>query len=140
MKLVRAQMLLGYPNSLLLLHNLAHRNLAEPDAPEVRKLACELVMCTSALIEMAQTIFSTLATIKATLEKNQARIDGEVRSSVKWPPTCPTSGVRQEVEDQLIRYTSPPQAGFFTTAAAWSAQIHTTSRIIGWSLHWVWSG
>ena len=87
-------MLLGYPNSRLLLHNLAHRNVADPDAPEVRQLACELVMPTSALIEMAQTILTTLATNKATLEKVKQEAVGKYEVLVNGlPPVQPAVSV-----------------------------------------------
>ena len=62
------QMLVGFPNSRLLLHSLAERNTAVPDAPEVRQLACELIMPTSILIELAHNILNSLGSNKALLE------------------------------------------------------------------------
>lgn len=63
-----SQMMVGFPNSRLLMHSLAQRDIGNPDKPEIRKMACELIIPTASLIEMAQTILSTLTQNKAVLE------------------------------------------------------------------------
>ena len=63
-----SQMLIGFPNSRLMLHNLSQKDPTSPDAPEIRTMACELIIPTAALIEMARGILSTMAVNKETLE------------------------------------------------------------------------
>ena len=56
-----SQMMVGFPNSRILLHNWVERDPNNPSAPEVRQVACELVMPTSTLIEIAQNILTSMA-------------------------------------------------------------------------------
>lgn len=63
-----SQMLVGFPNSRILLHSMAQRDITNPAAPEVRHIACELVMPTSAAIELAQNIISGLSASKPQME------------------------------------------------------------------------
>ena len=67
-----SQMLVGFPNSRLMLYSFAERDANNPGAPELRHVACELVMPTSALIEIAQNILNSLAANKAILENVQS--------------------------------------------------------------------
>jgi hypothetical protein len=65
------QLMAGFPNSRIVLHSMAQRDATNPGAPEVRHLACELVMPTSALLEIAQNLIGALAANKAQLEAAQ---------------------------------------------------------------------
>lgn len=65
------QMMAGFPNSRIVLHSMAQRDANTPGAPEVRHLACELVMPTSALLEVAQNILGALAANMPQLEAAQ---------------------------------------------------------------------
>jgi len=61
------QIMVGFPNSRLTLYSSSERDLASP-LQENRHLACELVLPTSSLIEMAQIILKSLYENKAQLE------------------------------------------------------------------------
>ena len=61
------QIQVGFPNSRLTLYSFSERNLVN-SAQETRHLACELVLPTSSLIEMAQIILKSLYEHKAQLE------------------------------------------------------------------------
>ncbi len=63
-----SQMMLGFPNSRMMLYSLAQKDTTNPDAPELRHMACELIIPTIALIEMTQTILSTLVANKTVIE------------------------------------------------------------------------
>jgi hypothetical protein len=63
-----SQLMVGFPNSRLFLHSIAQRDLNVPGGMETRQLACELVMSTSAMIEMAQTIIHALVQNQTQLE------------------------------------------------------------------------
>lgn len=64
-------MMVGFPNSRIVLHSMAQRDANTPGAPEVRHLACELVMPTSSLLEIAQNILGALAAAKPQLASAQ---------------------------------------------------------------------
>ena len=61
------QIMVGFPNSRLTLYSSSERDLGNP-AQETRHLACELVLPTSSLIEMAQIILKSLQDNKALLQ------------------------------------------------------------------------
>jgi len=63
-----SQMLIGFPNSRMMFHSLSQKDSANPNATEVRTLACELIIPTVALIEMARGILSTMSANKESLE------------------------------------------------------------------------
>ncbi len=65
------QLMVGFPNSRLILHSMAQRDPTIPGAPEQRRLACELVMPTSALLEIAQNLMGALAASKVQLDAAQ---------------------------------------------------------------------
>lgn len=57
-----SQMMLGFPNSRLLMHSSAVQNSSSSStAVETRQLTCELVMPTTAMIEMARAILDILS-------------------------------------------------------------------------------
>lgn len=56
-----SQLMLGFPNSRVMLFNLATRDPDQSDAPMVHNLACELVMPTPALLEMCRAILNHAA-------------------------------------------------------------------------------
>ena len=49
-------MMLGFPNSRVMLFSMATRNPEPANSPTIQQLACELVMPTAALIDMCKTI------------------------------------------------------------------------------------
>ncbi len=53
-----SQLMLGYPVSRFVLHDLVERNVADPSAPELRHVVCEIVMPTAGLIDMAKSILA----------------------------------------------------------------------------------
>lgn len=63
-----SQMMIGFPISRMMLYSLAQKDSANPDAPELRHMACELIVPTTALIEMAQNILNTLTANKSVIE------------------------------------------------------------------------
>ena len=73
-----SQLLLGYPISRLVLHGAVQRDTSNPEAPEVREVACELAMPTAALVEMARHILTAASTSQSELAKvgadSQARM------------------------------------------------------------------
>jgi hypothetical protein len=56
-----SQMMLGFPNSRLLMHSSAVQNSTSSATVETRQLTCELVMPTTAMIEMARAILDILS-------------------------------------------------------------------------------
>ena len=63
-----SQMLLGFPVSRLLFFSLAERDASNPSAPEMRQIACELIIPTASLIELAQHVLANVASNKAPIE------------------------------------------------------------------------
>ena len=64
-------MMMGFPNSRILMHSMTERDISSPESPEIRQIACELIIPTPALIEMAQVIINSMTTNKDVM--NQAR-------------------------------------------------------------------
>lgn len=64
-----SQLLLGFPNSRLMMFNMATRNPEQPDSPTVQNLACELVMPTPALLEMCKTVLKHAAEVSPMLKE-----------------------------------------------------------------------
>ena len=64
-----SQMMLGFPNSRVMLHNMSTRESVAPDAPETHQLALELVMPTAALIELCQTVLRHVAEVGPQLKE-----------------------------------------------------------------------
>jgi hypothetical protein len=64
-----SQLLLGFPNSRLMLFNMATHNLELPESPTVHNLACELVMPTPALLEMCKTVLKHAAEVSPMLKE-----------------------------------------------------------------------
>lgn len=62
------QMMVGFPNSRLMLSQLTHQNGHDGVQEDVHHVACELVVPTSALIEMAQGILGNLGDNKELLK------------------------------------------------------------------------
>lgn len=62
-------MMLGFPNSRIVLHNMSTRDPATPDAPETHQLALELVMPTASLIELCQTVLRHVAEVSPQLKE-----------------------------------------------------------------------
>ena len=73
-----SQMMVGFPISRLMLYTLAEKNEIDPTKEEVRHIACELIMPTSALIEMAQNIISSLSRNKSLLENAKSEWSGKI--------------------------------------------------------------
>lgn len=70
------QMMVGFPVSRLTFYHMAERG---PQSPvEIRHGACELVMPTSALIEMARLILSNLSANKNVIESAKSEWYGKV--------------------------------------------------------------
>jgi len=65
------QLLVGFPNSRVVFHSMAHREMNDSGTQEVRQIACELVMPTSSLVEMATNVIASLAANKSQLEAAQ---------------------------------------------------------------------
>lgn len=63
-----AQMLVGFPNSRLMLSQLSQQNGEGENKEDVHHVACELVVPTAALIEMAQGILNNLGRSKEQLQ------------------------------------------------------------------------
>lgn len=63
-----SQMLIGFPNSRILLHSLSQKDPANANAPEIRTMACELIIPTTAMLEMARGILSTMSVNKDALD------------------------------------------------------------------------
>ena len=68
-----SQLLLGFPNSRLMMFNLATRHPEQPDGPAVHNMACELVMPTPALLEMCKTILNHAAQVSPMLKDGGER-------------------------------------------------------------------
>jgi hypothetical protein len=51
-----SQLMLGFPNSRVMLFSMASRHPDQPNSPTIQNLACELVMPTPALIDMCKTV------------------------------------------------------------------------------------
>ncbi len=66
------QMMVGFPNSRLQLSGMVDRAGNGASQEDVHLLACELVMPTSAMIEIAQGILQNLAQNKAMLQQGSA--------------------------------------------------------------------
>lgn len=64
-----SQLMLGFPNSRLMMFNLATRNPEQTDSPTVHNLACELVMPTPALLEMCKTVLKHAAEVSPMLKE-----------------------------------------------------------------------
>lgn len=64
-----SQMLIGFPNSRMMFHNLSQKDPSNADAPEIRTMACELIIPTTAMLEMARGILSTMSVNKEALDK-----------------------------------------------------------------------
>jgi hypothetical protein len=67
-----SQILVGFPNSRVQLHSLVQRQVNGDQVSETRQIACELVMPTSSMIEIAQILINNLFANKAALETGQA--------------------------------------------------------------------
>lgn len=63
-----SQMLIGFPNSRMMLHSLSQKDPSKADAPEIRTMACELIIPTAAMLEMARGILSTMSVNKEALD------------------------------------------------------------------------
>ena len=63
-----SQMMLGFPNSRVMLYNMATRQSDQPNSPTVQNLACELVMPTAALIDMCKTILKHASEASPTIK------------------------------------------------------------------------
>lgn len=68
-----SQMLLGFPMSRVMLHSLVHErpNERTGESEQVHQVACEIVMPTPALIEMARAIINNVTT-----NREQMSLDG----------------------------------------------------------------
>lgn len=66
------QMVVGFPNSRLQLSSMVERTGNGPSQEDVHMLACELIMPTSAMIEIAQGILQNLAQNKAKVQEGGA--------------------------------------------------------------------
>lgn len=84
-----SQLMLGFPNSRVMLFNLATRDEERPDAPLVHNLACELVMPTPALLDMCRAILNHAAQASPMLKTGGqqwlAQVN-EVLDSLNDPP------------------------------------------------------
>lgn len=68
-----SQFLIGFPNSRMTLYSLAEPGVPGQTAPQKRHIACELIMPTSSVVEVAQILINTLAANKSTI--NAAKED-----------------------------------------------------------------
>lgn len=86
-----AQMMVGFPNSRLMLSQLTQHN-GDGDNPEdVHHIACELVVPTSVLIEMAQGILNNLGDNKALLQTAGSEWIQKVLDVIETLPTTNTA-------------------------------------------------
>ena len=86
-----SQMLVGFPNSRLLMHSMAHRDAATPGAPELRHIVCELIMPTSTAIELAQNILAGLSASKPQLEAVKLEWISKLDALTNSLPSQPTN-------------------------------------------------
>lgn len=63
-----SQMAVGFPNSRLMLNQFSQQSGEDENREEVHHLACELVVPTAALVEMAQGILKHLGSSKELLQ------------------------------------------------------------------------
>lgn len=73
-----SQIMVGFPNSRMLLHSFSDRDVRTPNAPESRKMGCELIMPTSSMIEIAQLIINSLVDNKDALEAHKTEWLGKL--------------------------------------------------------------
>lgn len=73
-----SQMMVGFPNSRLLLLSYVERS-GDPQNPhEMHHVACELIMPTSAVIELAQNLINNLSANKELLKQARTEWSGKV--------------------------------------------------------------
>lgn len=58
-----SQIMFGFPNSRVVLHNMATRESAAPDATETQNVALEIVIPTAGLLEMCKNVLQHAAEI-----------------------------------------------------------------------------
>lgn len=58
-----SQLMLGFPTSRVVMHNMVSRSSDDPDAAEVQNQTLEFVIPTPALIEMCKNILTHLAAV-----------------------------------------------------------------------------
>ncbi|PUE49057.1 hypothetical protein B9Z47_06015 [Limnohabitans sp. 2KL-1] len=86
-----SQLMLGFPNSRVMLFSMAARNSEQAGSPTIQNLACELVMPTPVLIDMCKTVLKHAAEaspslrsggeqwleqVNGMLDSLQAQVDG----------------------------------------------------------------
>lgn len=81
-----SQLMVGYPNSRLMLASLLHRAQDNGTPDDVHHVGCELVMPTTALIEMAQSILNNLAQSKPELLGASAEWMQKVQAVIEQLP------------------------------------------------------
>ena len=89
-----AQMLVGFPNSRVILSQLSQQNGEGDNKEDVHHLACELVVPTAALIEMAQGILNNLGSSKDLLQSVSTEWMQKVNAIVETLP-APTATPEQ---------------------------------------------
>lgn len=75
-----SQLMIGFPNSRMHLHSFVEREVIDQTTTEKRHIACELIMPTSAMIEIAQLLINSLVANKAVLEASRAEWIGKLEA------------------------------------------------------------
>lgn len=75
-----SQLMVGFPNSRMQLHSLVERGVNGQAITERRHIACELIMPTTSMIEIAQLLINNLVANKALLETGKAEWIGKLEA------------------------------------------------------------
>lgn len=85
-----AGMMVGFPNSRIMMSQLMQPNGEGDTAEEVHQLACELVIPTAALIEIAQAVLTNLGGSKEVLQNAGAEWAQKVIDVIGSLPSAPS--------------------------------------------------
>lgn len=75
-----SQLMVGFPNSRMQLHSLVERGVNGQAITERRHIACELIMPTTSMIEIAQLLINNLVANKELLETGKAEWVGKLEA------------------------------------------------------------
>lgn len=90
-----AQMMVGFPNTRLTLSQLSQSNGEGEEQEDVHHLACELVVPTAALIEMANGILRNMGQSKGLLQSASTEWLDRVGTVFETLPGSPTEGAQE---------------------------------------------
>ncbi len=90
-----AQMMVGFPNSRIMLSQLSQQNGEGEEKEDVHHAACELVVPTAALIEMAQGILNNMGSNKSLLKNATTEWLGKVEAVVETLPEAPDTPAQE---------------------------------------------